>query len=173
MHTSPASLEFKLSDAAATEEFAAALARSFPGAERTGAVLYLRGELGAGKTTCVRGLLRALGVTATVRSPTYTLVEPYRAGAMNFVHVDLYRLRSPAEADELGLRDYCEPAHLLLIEWPEKGGLAVPAADVDVHLQYEGRGRSADVSSRSSLGRIWLENLGRDTSLTLYVSNLT
>jgi tRNA threonylcarbamoyladenosine biosynthesis protein TsaE len=170
---SPASLDFTLRDASATEALAAALARSFPGAAHSGAVMYLRGDLGAGKTTCVRGLLRTLGVTGLVRSPTYTLVEPYRVGDMNFVHIDLYRLQTTLEVDELGLRDYCEPGSLLLIEWPQKGGLALPAADVDIGLQYAGGGRSASVSAQSPLGRVWLDNLGHDTSLSLYVSNLT
>jgi len=169
----PASLDFMLRDAAATDALAAALARSFPGATHTGAVMYLRGELGAGKTTCVRGLLHALGVTGLVRSPTYTLVEPYRVGDMNFVHIDLYRLQTPLEVDELGLRDYCEPGYLLLIEWPERGGLALPAADVDLGLRYADNGRSASASAQSPLGLAWLDNLGHDTSLRLYVSNLT
>lgn len=169
----PASLDLALRDAAATDALAAALARSFPGATQTGAVMYLRGELGAGKTTCVRCLLHTLGVTGLVRSPTYTLVEPYRVGAMNYVHIDLYRLRGPLEVDELGLREYCEPGCLLLIEWPEKGGLALPAADLDLGLAYEGSGRSASVSAGSPLGRVWLQNLGHDTSLSPYVSNLT
>jgi tRNA threonylcarbamoyladenosine biosynthesis protein TsaE len=156
---SPASLDFVLPDVAATDALAVALARSFPGAIHSGAVIYLRGDLGAGKTTCVRGLLHALGVTGPVRSPTYTLVEPYRVGDMNFVHIDLYRLQTPLEADELGLRDYCESGHLLLIEWPERGGSALPAADIDLGLRYADSGRSAILSARSPLGLAWLDNL--------------
>jgi tRNA threonylcarbamoyladenosine biosynthesis protein TsaE len=166
-------MTFRLSDAGATEAMAAALARSFPGAAQAAVVLYLRGELGAGKTTCVRALLHALGVPGTVRSPTYTLVEPYRAGSMNFVHIDLYRLRESLEADELGIRDYCEARTLLLIEWPEKGGLAVPAADVDLQLEYEGNGRRAALFARSDLGQEWLANLKADASLLPYVTHLT
>jgi tRNA threonylcarbamoyladenosine biosynthesis protein TsaE len=162
-----------LSDAGATEALAAALARSFPGAAQAAVVLYLRGELGAGKTTCVRAMLHALGVQGTVRSPTYTLVEPYRAGSMNFVHIDLYRLRESSEADELGIRDYYESNTLLLIEWPEKGGLAVPAADMDLHLEYDGNGRRATLCAHGGLGDRWLANLKADTSIIPYVSNLT
>jgi tRNA threonylcarbamoyladenosine biosynthesis protein TsaE len=173
MRILPASLNFKLIDAGATAALAAALARSFPGAAQAAAVLYLRGELGAGKTTCVRALLHALGVTGPVRSPTYTLVEPYRAGAMNFVHIDLYRLRSAGETDELGIRDYCEPNCLLLIEWPERGGRAVPPADLDLLLEYDGEGRRAGVAAHTELGRRWLEHLRTDTSLISYVSHLT
>jgi len=173
MGISPASLTVRLSDAGATEAMAAALAQSFPGAPQAAVVLYLRGELGAGKTTCVRAMLHALGVQGTVRSPTYTLVEPYRAGSMNFVHIDLYRLRESVEADELGIRDYCEPKTLLLIEWPEKGGHAVPPADVDLHLEYDGTGRRATLSARGGVGEEWLANLKADTSLIPYVSHLT
>lgn len=162
-----------MSDAGATEALAAALAQSFPGAAQAAVVLYLRGELGAGKTTCVRAMLHALGVEGTVRSPTYTLVEPYRAGSMNFIHIDLYRLRESLEADALGIRDYCEPKTLLLIEWPERGGPAVPPADVDLHLEYDGNGRRAALSARSGLGEVWLAKLKADASLIPYVTHLT
>jgi tRNA threonylcarbamoyladenosine biosynthesis protein TsaE len=173
MGISRASLTVKLSDAGATEALAAAMARAFPGAAQAAVVLYLRGELGAGKTTCARAMLHALGVEATVRSPTYTLVEPYRAGSMNFVHIDLYRLRASLEADELGIRDYCQPNTLLLIEWPEKGGVAVPPADVDLHLEYQGNGRRAALSAQGGVGEEWLANLKADASLIPYVSHLT
>jgi tRNA threonylcarbamoyladenosine biosynthesis protein TsaE len=173
MGISRASLTVNLSDAGATEALAAAMARAFPGAAQAAVVLYLRGELGAGKTTCARAMLHALGVEATVRSPTYTLVEPYRAGSMNFVHIDLYRLRASLEADELGIRDYCEPNTLLLIEWPEKGGVAVPPADVDLHLEYQGNGRRAALSAQGGVGEEWLANLKADASLIPYVAHLT
>jgi tRNA threonylcarbamoyladenosine biosynthesis protein TsaE len=142
-------------------------------AASAGAVVYLRGELGAGKTTCVRSLLRTLGVTGLVRSPTYALVETYALGALTCVHVDLYRLQTLTEVDELGLRDLVGPGHLLLVEWPEKGGAAVPPADLDLALQYAGEGRQARVRAATALGSQWLENLGRDRSLSFYVSNLT
>jgi tRNA threonylcarbamoyladenosine biosynthesis protein TsaE len=138
-----------------------------------GAVVYLRGELGAGKTTCVRSLLRALGVTGLVRSPTYALVETYSLDALTCVHVDLYRLQTLTEVDELGLRDLVGPGHLLLVEWPERGGAAVPPADVDLALEYAGDGRRARLRAATALGSQWLENLGRDRSLSFYVSNLT
>src|ERR1700686_3925779 len=149
-------LDFNLQDSSVTEALGGALARSLPGAARTdaaqtgavppdavrmdavqtgpanrGAVLYLQGELGAGKTTCVRSLLRALGVTGLVRSPTYTLVETYDLAALTCVHVDLYRLQSLTEVDELGLRDLMSPGSLLMVEWPERGGDALPPADLN------------------------------------------
>src|SRR5580700_11242844 len=105
-------MEIHLEGSVATESLGQALARSLPDALRrgaaaggAGAVLYLQGELGAGKTTCVRSLLRALGVTGLVRSPTYTLVETYILADLTCVHVDLYRLRAATEIEELGLRD--------------------------------------------------------------------
>src|ERR1700736_3708787 len=105
-----ASLDLDLADSSVTEALGTALARSFPGAVRagavqTGAVVYLQGDLGTGKTSCARSLLRALGVVGLVRSPTYTLVETYKLAALMCLHVDLYRLETLTEVDELGLRD--------------------------------------------------------------------
>jgi tRNA threonylcarbamoyl adenosine modification protein YjeE len=128
--------ELNLADAQATDVLGAALAHALPGraapdlaapgrappeqaldgVSHGSAVLYLSGELGAGKTTCARSLLRALGVSGLIRSPTFTLVEAYRVGALTCVHVDLYRLQGPVEVDELGLRDFLGPGCLLLIE---------------------------------------------------------
>ena len=162
-----------LPDAGATDALGAALAQAFPGAAHAHAVLYLRGELGAGKTTCARSLLRALGVTGLIRSPTFTLVEAYRVGALTCVHVDLYRLQGPVEVDELGLRDFLNPECLMLIEWPEKGGNGLPAADVELTLEYAQSGRRGQLRARTALGKQWLHNLGHDTRLASYVSNLT
>jgi tRNA threonylcarbamoyladenosine biosynthesis protein TsaE len=166
-------MDLNLADAGTTESLGMALARALPDTAAAGAVLYLHGELGAGKTTCVRSLLRALGVTGLVRSPTYTLVETYGLDGVTCVHVDLYRVQSLTEVDELGLRDVIGPGCLLLVEWPEKGRAALPAADVDLTLQYAGEARHASVTAGTSLGRVWLSNLGDDTSLLPYVSNLT
>ena len=177
-------MDFNLPDSGVTEALGGALARSLPGAVRagaartgvradavqtgaahTGAVLYLRGELGAGKTTCVRSLLRALGVTGLVRSPTYTLVETYPLATLTCVHVDLYRLQSLTEVDELGLRDLVGPGSLIMVEWPERGGAALPPADLDLTLRYADEARQAGLCAETSLGTEWLENLGRDGSL--------
>ena len=167
-----ASLDFALPDSGATEALGAAIARAFSAPSR-GAVVHLRGELGSGKTTCARSLLHALGVTATVRSPTYTLVDTYSTPALDLVHVDLYRLRSSAEVEELGLRDLTGPRALMLIEWPEQGGSAVPPADLDVQLRYAGESREASLRAGSEVGLVWLGKLGLDRSLMPYVSNLT
>jgi tRNA threonylcarbamoyladenosine biosynthesis protein TsaE len=167
-------MDFDLADSRVTESLGHALARSLPRAVHTGgAVVYLQGELGAGKTTCVRSLLRALGVTGLVRSPTYTLVETYILAALTCVHVDLYRLQGLSEVDELGLRDLVGPGCLLMVEWPDRGGAALPPADLDLTLRYAGEARQARLSAKTSLGSRWLENLGLDSSLSFYVSNLT
>jgi tRNA threonylcarbamoyladenosine biosynthesis protein TsaE len=166
-------MDLNLVDSSATESLGRALAHSFPGAMRAAAIVYLRGELGAGKTTCVRGLLRELGVTGLVRSPTYTLVESYGTGALTCVHVDLYRLQTSVEVDELGLRDFLHPGCIVLIEWPEKGGTELPPADVDLVLRYSGEARLGRLTPATPLGDEWLRNLGRDSSLIPYVSNLT
>jgi tRNA threonylcarbamoyladenosine biosynthesis protein TsaE len=163
-------MDFNLPDSSATEALGQALARSLPGTVHTGAapsgaVLYLQGELGAGKTTCVRSLLRTLGVTGLVRSPTYTLVETYHLATLTCVHVDLYRLQSLTEVDELGLRDLVGPGSLIMVEWPEKGGVALPPADLDLTLRYVDEARQAALSAKTLLGTEWLENLGRDNGL--------
>jgi tRNA threonylcarbamoyladenosine biosynthesis protein TsaE len=166
-------IELTLADAEATETLGEALARAFPGAVRGCAVLYLRGELGAGKTTCARSLLRALGVGGLIRSPTFTLLESYRLGAVTCIHVDLYRLQSPVEVDELGLREHLNPDCLMLIEWPEKGGDAVPAADLELTLEYAHAGRRATLRARTMLGIEWLDLLRQNTRINSYVFNLT
>jgi tRNA threonylcarbamoyladenosine biosynthesis protein TsaE len=171
------SILINLADSGATEALGRALANSMAragaGSSAVGGVVYLQGELGAGKTTCARALLRALGVTGLVRSPTYTLVETYVLAGLTCIHVDLYRLQSLSEIEELGLRDSVGPGVLLLVEWPEKGGVALPAADLEVSLSYAGEARQASLAGATPLGRQWLEVLGRDTSLSFYVSNLT
>jgi len=171
-------MDFNLADSSATDALGAALARTLAGAAPApgvpgGGVLYLQGDLGAGKTTCARSLLRALGVVGLVRSPTYTLVETYEPAGLTCIHVDLYRLQSLTEVDELGLRDLVGPGCLLLVEWPDRGGGALPAADLTVALNYAGEGRQARVTAHSPWGSRWLENLGSDTSLRGYLSNLT
>jgi tRNA threonylcarbamoyladenosine biosynthesis protein TsaE len=169
---SPSNMDFNLADSRSTEMMGVALARAFPG-PGLGGVLYLQGELGTGKTTCARSLLHALGVMGPVRSPTYTLVDTYSLADLTCVHVDLYRLQSAAEVEELGLRDLTGPGHLQLIEWPEKGGAAVPTSDLTLSLRYAGEARAASVSAQGFVGHEWLSKLGRDNSLAPYVSNLT
>lgn len=166
-------LSVGLDDAAATERLGGILAAAFPGAAGRCIVVYLRGELGAGKTTLVRSFLRACGITGKIRSPTYTLIEPHVGAAQTYVHVDLYRLRGSADLDDLGLGDYLIPRHVLLIEWPERGGFALPAADLQLSLSYSGEGRQLEISGEGDIWATWRWNLVSDSSLVPYLSNLT
>jgi tRNA threonylcarbamoyladenosine biosynthesis protein TsaE len=122
-------------------------------------MLHLRGDLGAGKTTLARGFARECGVAAPVRSPTYTLVNVHEAGALTLVHLDLYRLRDPAELEHLGLREWARPGCLWLIEWPERAARALPPADLTVQLAVATESHQADLSAGSAIGRAWLERI--------------
>jgi tRNA threonylcarbamoyladenosine biosynthesis protein TsaE len=165
-------LTYALATAADTERMGVALAAALPGMERRFAVVHLQGELGAGKTTLVRGFLRARGVQGRVRSPTYTLVEPYEGTNHTFVHADLYRLQGPADVAGLGLGDYLLAGHVLLIEWPERGGMALPAPDLHIDLEYAGDGRALRLRGQGALWAGWRSNLVSDTRLTPYLTNL-
>ena len=143
-----------LVDSAATEDLGAQLARSF-----TPCIVYLHGELGTGKTTLTRGLLRGLGHQGKVRSPTYTLVEPYQVPQGTVYHLDLYRLGSPEELEWLGLRDMLGDQALLLVEWPERGTGVLPAADLEIYLEYAGDGRVVTLNAASAAGERLLAGL--------------
>lgn len=116
-------------------------------------ILYLLGEMGVGKTTFVRGFLKALGYTGTVRSPTYTLLEPYPLADCTVYHLDLYRISDPEELDYLGLRDYLATQMICLIEWPQHGGYLTPVADLEVHLTYHHLGRCLTLRPCSERGQ--------------------
>lgn len=144
-------IERSLPDEAATCLLAKALARHAP----RPAVVHLHGDLGAGKSTLARAWLRALGVTGTVRSPTYTLVERYPlATGGEALHLDLYRIGDAGELEFLGLDE--PDAALWLVEWPERGARALPAPDLHVRLELEGSGRRARLSPSSTAGTAWL-----------------
>lgn len=154
------SLRCVLPDAEATQ----ALARRMAPLLASGAVVWLQGELGAGKTTFARALLQALGVGERIKSPTYSLVENYRLGAGNDAwHLDLYRIDAAEELDYLGLEALRESGALVLVEWPERGACALPPADLHLHLRHVGEARVALLSARSARAQDWLQALARVT----------
>lgn len=141
-----------LADPGATAAFGAALAAALDAAGRAPLVVYLDGDLGAGKTALVRAILGALGHAGRVPSPTYTLVEPYVLAGRTVLHADLYRLNSPAELDDLGLAEAVAPGSLLFVEWPARGGDRLPPADLAVVLTPQGAGRRVRVVGASPAG---------------------
>lgn len=150
-----AELTLTLPDEAATLALGAKLAQVVgPG------LIRLQGELGAGKTCLVRGLLRGLGYQGRVKSPTYTLVEPYPTERIPVSHWDLYRLRSAEELDALGLREHDRAHELLLVEWPERAGDRLDRFDLAIRIDYAEGGRKVRMTPGSALGRGWVEALG-------------
>lgn len=139
--TTAPDLDIALADEQATLELGAALAATCPAR----CLIYLSGELGAGKTTLVRGFLRALGHRGTVKSPTYTLVEPYEPGGRQIYHFDLYRVADPDELEYAGGRDYFSGETTCLVEWPERGRGWLPVPDLDIRLAHTPDGRLAHI----------------------------
>ena len=135
-----------LIDSDHTEALGAALWQAAPEKYR----VFLLGDLGAGKTTLVRGLLRAAGYDGTVKSPTYNLLESYRIGEREVLHFDLYRLKDPEELELIGMNDYLSQTALCLIEWPQMGEGYLPAADLTIALQSRGDGRIAALQTTDS-----------------------
>ena len=123
--------------------------------------IYLRGELGAGKTTLVRGMVRALGHEGPVRSPTYALVEVYELPRLDLHHFDFYRFRDPKEWIDAGFRESFDGRNLTVIEWPEKAGTWLPVADVEIHLEFAEAGREATLTSHTLAGQKCLALLER------------
>ena len=139
-------MKFELLNSDETEQFGAALLQALP----QKCLLFLYGDLGAGKTTLVRGLLRSAGHVGTVKSPTYSLVEEYRLANRTVFHFDLYRLKDPEELEWIGMQDYLQQAALCCVEWPQMGEGFLPAADVDVRLHHQSNGRTIEINVLAS-----------------------
>jgi tRNA threonylcarbamoyladenosine biosynthesis protein TsaE len=149
------SLDLNLPDTSATERLGAALAAGIA----PGRVLHLKGELGSGKTTLARGLLHGAGVRGRVKSPTYTLVEPYKVSRLHFYHFDFYRLRDASEWLSSGFREYFNPDSVCIVEWPERAGATLPPPDVEIRLQHSGEARRAHLHAFTLGGEAWLSSL--------------
>ncbi|MFK8041573.1 tRNA (adenosine(37)-N6)-threonylcarbamoyltransferase complex ATPase subunit type 1 TsaE [Congregibacter sp.] len=148
MGTSFQDLQIDLQTEAEVVDFGRVLATHMP----LGTTLYLYGELGAGKTTLTRGIAWGLGHTGAVKSPTYTLVEPYGDLHKPLYHFDLYRLGDPEELEYMGIRDYFGGQALVVVEWPERGGQFLPRADMEIRLVVKGQGRQLEVNAYSDIG---------------------
>jgi tRNA threonylcarbamoyladenosine biosynthesis protein TsaE len=151
----PSTLTRTLAGEAATVELGEALAPLLV----PGLSIHLSGDLGAGKTTLVRALLRALGERGRVRSPTFTLVEPYFAGGLEIAHLDLYRLQDPAEWAESGFDEYLDGQTVTLVEWPERAAALLPPPDLRVLLELDGGGRRATLTAHGPAGERVVEAL--------------
>lgn len=149
-----------LADEAATEDFGAILARLTQGK----GLISLSGDLGAGKTTLCRGLIQAAGHQGAVKSPTYTLVEPYELGDIRILHFDLYRLEDPEELEFIGFRDYLSGDGLCLVEWPQKAGPMLPPVDLALDLRIEGRSRRVYWQAHTPDGETFASRLSEETA---------
>ena len=148
-------LALKLPNSEATLRLGEALAAGVA----PGRVLFISGDLGAGKTTLVRGLLKGLGYAGRAKSPTYALVEPYMLSSLDLYHFDFYRFKDRSEWLNSGFREYFNPGSVCIVEWPEKAGDLLAPADVQIKLEFEGEARRASLQACSDAGRAWLSSL--------------
>lgn len=150
-------MQVQLSNETFHVAFGEALGQALKGRGR----VYLEGDLGAGKTTLTRGVLRAYGFQGAVKSPTYTLVEPYELGEQRIYHLDLYRLADPEELEFIGGRDVLADGALCLIEWPSRGEGWLPAPDLRIELNVAEQGRLAVLTANSELGELAVKVLAK------------
>jgi tRNA threonylcarbamoyladenosine biosynthesis protein TsaE len=148
-------LEIEIDSEAAMVSFGVRLAAAMSG----GLALFLRGELGAGKTTLTRGIARGLGHEGAVKSPTYTLVEPYLELSTPLYHFDLYRLGDAEELEYMGIRDYFDSGAVIVVEWPERGGDFLPVADLEIRLDVGARTRKLRLNAFSVAGEACIDAL--------------
>lgn len=154
-------MRLHLATEAAQEAFGGRLAQLLAADWSGGWVVHLHGDLGTGKTTLVRGILRGLGHVGAVKSPTYTLIEPYEPKGRPVFHLDLYRLGDPEELEYLGLRDLLGGENLLLVEWPERAaGNALPPADLDIRIAYAAEGRDLEILGSGPRAEALIRALG-------------
>ncbi|MFJ2287590.1 tRNA (adenosine(37)-N6)-threonylcarbamoyltransferase complex ATPase subunit type 1 TsaE [Pseudomonas iridis] len=149
-----------LADEQAMSDFGTRIARVTQGH----GLIFLVGNLGMGKTTLSRGIIRGLGHLGAVKSPTFTLVEPYEIGDIRAFHFDLYRLVDPEELEFLGIRDYFDDDALCLIEWPDKGAGFLPKPDLTITISPQDSGRSLNILSQGSRGEAWCAALALETN---------
>lgn len=155
LNNNHSALEMHLADEAATCAFGARLAQVIA----PGLSLYLHGDLGSGKTTLARGLLRGLGYTGRVKSPSYTLVELYPVSRLNLYHFDFYRFQDPREWRDAGFSEYFNDASVCLVEWPEKAAGLLPVADLDLTLEFAADGRDLSIHAGTESGQACLNRL--------------
>lgn len=153
--------QYFLADEAATVGLGTALAEVVKNNIKKGITVYLNGDLGAGKTTLTRGFVRGMGHQGNVKSPTYTLVEPYELTPWQVYHFDLYRLADPEELEFMGIRDYFSDNSCSFIEWPEKGQGLLAAPDLIIDLAYQQEQRTVSLTSQSLLGEQVLNCLAK------------
>ena len=157
----PTSLMLK--DLGATDTFGRSLADAvvshLDAIRAAGFQISLSGDLGAGKTALVRAMLHALGITGTVKSPTFALLEPYTVSSLDFYHFDFYRLKEPGEFGSTGFRELFGAGRICAVEWPERAGPRLPTADISITLTIDGDGRLATISTASELGETCLSQV--------------